>query len=294
MVSSISIIGAPTSAGAYAPGPERAPGAFRRHGLVDTLERSGLVVTDRGDVEGFRWRPDPGRLEAMNLDAVARVAAAVADRVAAVPRDEAVLVLGGDCSVELGTLAGALRGQPSTGLVYIDLDVDLNPPGAGEGALGWMGVAHMLDLDGTAPQLSDLAPRRPMIGSSDILFFGADAITDGEAETIANRELAVIGLEEVKSDPHAAVTQVARWASRFEQILIHLDVDVLSFVDFPIAENTRRQAGLTLPELSASLAGLARLPNWRALTIAQIDPQHAPEEHESFGRLNAMLGECLS
>ena len=36
--------------------------------------------------------------------------------------DEAVLVLGGDCTIELGTVAGALHEAESVGLVYIDLD----------------------------------------------------------------------------------------------------------------------------------------------------------------------------
>jgi arginase len=39
-----------------------------------------------------------------------------------------VLILGGDCTVELGTVAGTLVGSPNVGLVYVDLDTDLNTP----------------------------------------------------------------------------------------------------------------------------------------------------------------------
>ena len=67
---------APSSAGAYAPGQEKAPATFRRHGLVPALTRSGRRVDDRGDIPGFRWRLDPQRPKAMNVDAVRRVAAA--------------------------------------------------------------------------------------------------------------------------------------------------------------------------------------------------------------------------
>jgi arginase len=118
-------------------GQEKAPAAFRRHGLVSALLESGLRPNDRGDVPGFRWRPDPQRPKAMNLDAVRRTAAAVADRVGQALADgESVLVLGGDCTVELGTVAGALRDQHSVGLIYIDLDVDLNAPETSDGAIG--------------------------------------------------------------------------------------------------------------------------------------------------------------
>jgi arginase len=232
MTRTLSVIGAPSSAGAYAPGQERAPDVFRHHGLIEALGRTSRIVHDRGDVDGFRWRPDPTRPKAMNIDAVSRTAAAVADKVAAaIENNEAALVLGGDCTVELGTIAGALRVRPSVGLIYIDLDVDLNPPEASDGALDWTGVAHVLDLAGTQPSLSRLAGRRPMLQASEILFFGPDAITDGEARTIEALNLSVLELAVVKADPAGAATRAAKWADRFDCVLVHLDVDVLAFTD---------------------------------------------------------------
>src|SRR5687768_10384129 len=93
----LAIIGAPSSAGAYAPGQEKAPASFRRHGLIQALGLSGRTVSDRGDVGSFRWRPDRERPFAMNLPVVRATAEAVAERVAgAMSSGEAVLVLGGD------------------------------------------------------------------------------------------------------------------------------------------------------------------------------------------------------
>src|SRR5262245_22587754 len=105
MFSPLVIVGAPTSAGAYAPGQEQAPA--RRH---------GIDVEDRGDVSGFRWRVDKAHPPAMNVATVARVARATADHVAAaLARQRPVLVLGGDCTVELCTVAGALAHSESVG-----------------------------------------------------------------------------------------------------------------------------------------------------------------------------------
>ena len=104
MAYDVCVIGAPSSAGAYAPGQEKAPAAFRRHGLIAALREGGLRVDDLGDVAGFRWRPDLDNPKAMNVGAAAAVARAVADKVAeAVETAGRVLVLGGDCTVELGT-----------------------------------------------------------------------------------------------------------------------------------------------------------------------------------------------
>jgi arginase len=179
MNSTLTLIGAPTSAGAYAPGQEKAPAAFRAHGIVQAMRRAGWDVRDAGDVTGFRWRPDLPYPSAMNLEAVVGVARSVADRVAdALHAGQVALVLGGDCTIELGSIAGALRECSSVGLIYIDLDTDLNSPASSDGALDWTGVAHLLDVEGAAPELSSMGPRRPMMPDHAILYLGVDPYAD--------------------------------------------------------------------------------------------------------------------
>ena len=207
---------------------------------------------------------------------------------------EAALVLGGDCTVELGTVAGALRDEHSVGLIYIDLDVDLNAPETSDGALDWTGVAHLLDLPGTAVELGSLGPRRPMLAPADILYFAADNITSVEAEAMRVHEMKRITLADVKADPVGAARRAVAWGAGYDRLLIHLDVDVLSFTDFPIAENVRRCDGLSFDMLSAALAPLAAAPNWHALTVSEVNPDHAPDERETFARLIAMLSKALS
>ena len=176
----LDIIGAPTSAGAYAPDQEKAPQAWRAAGLLELLEARGIRVRDRGDVPAFRWRIDPDSPRAMNPDAVAGVASAVAERVAeSLSAVAAVLVLGGDCSIEVGTVAGATRGPENVGLVYIDYDTDLNTPASVEdGALDWMGVAHILGMPDTLPNLAGVGSRTPMLAPDHVLFFANGSSTD--------------------------------------------------------------------------------------------------------------------
>ena len=291
----ITLIGAPTSAGAYAPGQEKAPGAFRAYGIVDALRRTGWDVSDAGDVEGFRWQTDSDRPKTMNLDAVVRIGKQVSDAVArALQADGCALVLGGDCTIELGTVAGALRDGRSTGLIYIDLDTDLNPPEASDGALDWTGVAHMLNLEGTAPELSSMGPMRPMLMNSDILFLAADNIPPSERHVIQSRGLKIIELEEARSDPRSAARRATEWGKGFDRLLVHLDVDVLSFTSFPIAENVRRRNGLTLSELGEILQELLAAPNWATLTITEVNPDHAPVLESSFAELIAMLEQAFA
>ncbi|HYD54484.1 MAG TPA: arginase family protein [Gemmatimonadaceae bacterium] len=294
MARRIALIGAPTSAGAYAPGQERAPAAFRAHGIVDAIRRAGWELRDTGDVERFRWRPDPSRPTAMNLDAVVRIAAEVSARVAAaLGGGERALVLGGDCTVELGTVAGALEDGRTTGLVYVDLDTDLNPPAASDGALDWTVVAHLLEVEGAARELSSVGPRRPMLADQEILYVAARPETPTERATLLARSLPVIGLAEVHPDPALAGRRAAAWGARFDRLLVHVDVDVLSYTAFPIAENVRREDGLSLAELGAILGPLVAAPNWAALTVAEVNPDHAPVEAATFGAFIGMLEQAL-
>ena len=141
----ITVIGAPSSAGAFAPGPEQAPAALRAAGLTDKLRQAGADIEDYGDVPGFRWAPDRDQPLAMNAGAVARVALDVAERVAAANANgRLALVLGGDCAVGIGTYLGVRRGHDEPWLLYLDPHPDLNTPQDNtSGSLSWMGNAHL-------------------------------------------------------------------------------------------------------------------------------------------------------
>jgi len=290
----LNVIGAATSAGAYSPGQEQAPATFRRHGLVAAIAGRGRPVRDHGDIAQFRWRPDLSRPQAMNLEAVRDACDAVAAQVAtAIAAGEDVLVLGGDCTVELGTVAGANAAGARVGLVYMDFDADLNTPATSDGALDWTGVAHLLDIPDCEPSLAGLGPTRPMLAPRQLLYFAVENITPPEAATIAERGVEVIGRDEALRDIEAAVARAVEWAERCDCLLIHFDVDVLSFVDFPIAENVRRCDGLGLEQAAFVLKRLTAMPQWRGLTITEVNPAHAPDEADAFARLNSVLADAL-
>ena len=233
----------------------------------------------------------------MNVTAAATVARATADRVAAaLAADAAVLVLGGDCTVELGTVAGALRATQSIGVVYIDLDTDLNTPqSTQDGALDWMGVAHMLALPGTVPELASLGPRVPMLRPEQVLFFATDNVEPFERKVIEELGIAEVRLADVAAAPsRAAEAVVSGWARQFERLLVHLDVDVLDYVDMPLAENVRRNVGLRFDQLMASLRPLLRAPNWTALTVCELNPDHGEIDGSTLRTFAGALADALA
>lgn len=201
------MIGVPTSAGAFAPGQEQAPSALRAAGLLDRLRSAGLEVTDRGDRERFRWRPDRDHPRAQNASAVAGIVRDTARRVGeAAATGERVLVLGGDCTVGIGAIAGQREAGSSVGVVYFDAHADLNTPDSvHEGALDWMGMAHVLGEGGAVPEVAQAVGEPPLVEPNQVVLLGWDArqSTAHERAAIERLSLAVVPAEEVQADPAA-------------------------------------------------------------------------------------------
>lgn len=293
---SITLIGAPSSAGAYSPGQERTPDALRLAGLVGFLNHQNVLVRDHENVIGWRWEVDKKNRRAMNVDKVAAVAKALAEKVQkAVINDEKVLVIGGDCTVELGCVAGCLNKSESIGLIYIDLDTDLNTPDSVvDGALDWMGVAHLLGIDGTNKELACIANRFPMLQPEQIHFFGNGNMTSFERGIIDQLHISETPINDVIKDPAGAAKKIVDgWAAQFNHILIHVDVDVLNYVDMPLAENYRRDKGLTLDQLVDALAEFVKTPNWSVLTITEINPDHGAADGSTLKVFSEQLATVI-
>jgi arginase len=135
-----------------------------------------------------------------------------------------------------------------------------------------------------------------MLSDRDILYISVDPVTqtDVEKSTIASRDLRCIELADVHRSPETTIRQAVEWGLAVERVAVHLDVDVLSFAAFPIAENVRRQDGLTLPELATILKGIFLLPNIATLTIAEVNPDHAPDPAETFRQLIAAIADAMA
>jgi arginase len=294
----IALIGAPTSAGAFAPGQEDAPAALRAAGLVQALSANGREVADRGDTPRFRWRVDHDEPRAMNAGAVVDGVRAVAARVeAAVRAGELALVLGGDCTVGVGTVAGAVAAGAEPRLIYLDLHPDLNTPGSvPDGALDWMGVAHMLDLDGADDRLATAGSRRPLLDDEDVVLLAAGPAqcTEAERAAIAARDLHPIGVDEVRADPAAAArAALERATAGGRRFLVHFDVDLVDFSDAPLSENTGRGIGVAFATAVAALEVLLADDGLLGVTVTELNPHHGAQDGSDVARLARALAGAL-
>jgi arginase len=294
----MAIIGVPSSAGAFAPGQEQAPAALRRAGLLKRLADAGVSLIDHGDSPVWRWRPDREHPRAQNLDAVANQAHATATRVReAVAAGQIPLVLGGDCTVELGTVSGFLPAEGRIGLLYFDQHADLNvPESVPEGALDWMGMAHLLGEERAAVELSRIGPRFPLLDDADVCVFGhrPERATDWEREVLSRRGLRTVRDVDVAADPEGRAAEALALLPDVDQLLVHFDVDVIDFTDAPLSENTGRNEGLTLEQAFRALRVLVASPAFAALTITELNPDHGEENGATLERFVAGLVDALT
>jgi arginase len=292
------VVGAPSSAGAYAPGQERAPRALREAGLPAALDAAGWAVEDRGDVPAARWTPDPDDPRAANAHVAGRVAGDVAVLVRDALFDGAgrVVVLGGDCTVGVGSVAG-LADRGRVGLVYLDLHADLNvPESTGDGALDWMGVAHLLGLEGARAPLRDVGPRTPLLAGPDVALVGlsADHATAFELATVAEQGLVVESIGALTSAPAAAARRAVEALADCDVLAVHLDVDVIDFLTLPLSENVDRDGGVTLDAAMAALAVAAGDPRCATVTITEVNPDHGAADGSTLRTLVDGLAGALA
>ncbi len=227
----IAIIGAPSSAGARRTGQEKAPAAFRAAGLVGRLRDAGLDVADLGDLPTVTYRLDSEHPRGQNVAAAAGVARQVADRVdRALTDGRAPIVLGGDCTLGLGTLAGLLRHRERPGLLYFDGDLDLNTPETTRSGI-LDGMVMALALGRGDPELAGLGLRVPLLSERDVVLFGYDAesgwIDPPEIEVLERLSVTKYPLARVRKDPGGAARQaLGILEKRPDPFLVHFDVDV--------------------------------------------------------------------
>jgi arginase len=287
MTQRLGLIGIPSSVGAHWPGQEKAPRALREAGLVEYVEERGLRVTDRGDLPRARFRPDPERRHPQNLAAVVDVARSVADRVEVTLRaGEVPLVIGGDCTIELGVITGFLRAGEDPGLLYFDGGVDLRTPlDNPTGILDSMGVAHMLGEPGSAEELATIGPRFPLMEDEKIALFGYSH-NEPEAETLARRSMPRYPVERVRHGPEKTAAEARAYLEETANtFVVHFDVDVIDFVDFPVADVPQINAGLTFREALACFGVFAASPKFAGLVLTEFNPDHADEEGEAAAAL---------
>lgn len=274
----IALLGVPTSAAALAAGPERAPAALRAAGLVEALRGVGYEVADLGDDPPQLYQPDEDSPRARNLPRVVASLETLKPRVEAAVKSGALpLILSGDCSVALATVAGVRRYFRSVSLAYFDRDADLNTPATtSSGCVDGMVIAHMTGRG--AAELVRFWGEPPLVREPDIVLFGVDRFDPPEEEMLRRAPIRRYLATDIQRRGVAVAAQEAleRIHGKSNEFVLHFDVDVISSEDFS-ATSFPGSGGLRWDEVRESLEIFATQKHLAAFEVTAYNPERDPD-----------------
>ncbi|MCL6564956.1 MAG: arginase family protein [Acidobacteriia bacterium] len=290
----IALIGAATSAGAHAPGTERAPAALRAAGLVERLRAIGYEVIDLGDIEPQRFQPDEEAPRARNLAAVLAALNELRPKVEQAVRSGALpLILGGDCTIALATAAGLRRYFRQLALIYFDRDADLHVPATTpSGRLHGMAVAHLIGKG--AAELVRFWGEPPLVREPEIALFGLDRLDPPELEFLEHSPMLRYFSAEISSQGAAAVAEAVcqRLQAGGREVLLHFDVDVVDADEFGACDVPAR-GGLRWNEARQALEVFVRQKQLAAIEVTEFNPEKDPDGSKAAA-LAELLAEVLA
>ena len=292
----LTLLGVPSSIGARNTGTEKAPGALRRAGLVQRLKATGHDVRDTQDQEESPYVPDenPAHRKLKNLEGVIRVVRTLAGRVEAVLRSgRTPLVLGGDCTVALGSLAGAVRVHGEMGLAYLDRDAELNTPrSTPSGIVDGMVIAHLLGRG--EPTLALPEGGAPLLRPGKLALLGVERLDRQEIpfyEALPALRIPGPRIWEM-GGAKAAEEVLTRLAAGEDRFWVHCDLDVLDGGEMP-AVDFPAPGGMSVVQMEVLLARLVAAAGFTGLEVTNFNPDKDPQG-EAARRVVDLLGAAFS
>ena len=180
------------------------------------------------------------------------------------------IVLAGNCSTAVGTLAGLPEG---TGVAWFDAHGDFNTPETTTSGF----------LDGTAvaiitgrcwKQLAATVGFRP-VPDERVFLVGTRDLDPLEGKMLSDSSIEVIEPEKIRTGLARALNAVGQ---HVEQIYVHLDLDVLDS-SVAAANSYALAGGLTLEDIEYALSEIARELRIIAVTLSAYDPAADASRH---------------
>ncbi len=274
----IKIIGVPMDLGANRRGVDMGPSALRIAGLQPRLIQLGYAVEDLGNLpvnipEVLRIT-DP---RVKYLAEVADVNRRLADRVEEVVAEGAIpLVLGGDQSISIGTIAGLAahyhqRGE-KIGVLWFDAHADMNTPETTPSG-NIHGMPYAVSLGLGAPELTDLKGFRPKLDPSCCVLIGVRDVDPLERENIRRTGVTVFTMRELDELGMRAVMERAIEIASRGTAGFHVSLDMDFFDPFYApGVGTPVPGGATYREGHLAMELIADSHHLLSLEIVEVNP----------------------
>lgn len=284
MTRSVEIVGVPMDLGGNRRGVDMGPSAVRYAGLAERLEKLGFKVKDRGNLavadraadsssagQVAGWRAAGARTPvAWHAPEIARVCIELAETVAKIEAGGAMpIVIGGDHSIGMGTLAGLARSGRKPGVIWMDAHGDINTPETTPS-----GNVHGMPLAvavGLAPPPMPRELSASVQGEHAVLF-ATRSLDDGERGNIKRAGVTAITMSEIdREGTGPAMERAIAVAAKGDGIHLSLDMDAIDPDEAP-GVGTPVRGGLTYREVQLAMEMLAASGKLRSIEVAEVNP----------------------
>jgi arginase len=274
----IEIIGVPVDLGAGRRGVDMGPSAIRIADLERRLESLGHKVTDFGDIDVMI--PETQEVGQSTLRFKPAILAACDALRAEVERSlskgRLPLVLGGDHSIAIGSVAGASNhfhreGGP-LGLLWFDAHGDSNTPETTpSGNVHGMSLAVSLGLGD--PELVTLGGRAPKVNPKQTVLIGLRDLDPGERDLLKRTGVSVYTIRELDERGMRDVVSEALEIVGAGTAGIHLsfDLDVVDPEDAP-GTGTPVPGGITYREAHLAMEMLGERADIVSVDLVEVNP----------------------
>ena len=198
-IEKISLVGLPMDLGQTRRGVDMGPSAIRYAGIVDRLKSLKIDVEDLGDIvisrltSSSQFRFSLKKLISLLLKQIHKLAAKV-DEI--VQGGSFPLVLGGDHSIAIGTLAGVSKHYQNLGVIWFDAHGDLNTEETSpSGNIHGMPLAVSLGIG--HPDLVNIHGYAPKVKPEHVVIIGARSLDEGEKKLIKEKGIKVYTMHEI-------------------------------------------------------------------------------------------------
>jgi len=233
--SHIAVIGAPLDLGAGRRGVDMGPSAMRVANLNGRIASLGYEVEDLGNIPVDQPEASPeGPARARYLPQIAGVCRRLGLAVEKAVGDGKVpLVLGGDHSIAVGTVAGVSRyfrkKKQSIGLIWIDAHADMNTPATSpSGNIHGMPLACCIGMG--PPELTKLFGYSPKVAPRNVALVGVRNVDQLEAPHVRKSGVRAFTMRDIDERGLRAVMEEAIQIASNGTAGFHLSLD-MDYVD---------------------------------------------------------------
>ncbi|EGO63443.1 arginase [Acetonema longum] len=275
---SVSVIGMPMWLGQTRYGTNLGPEALRRAGMMNRLQALNPDIIDLGDLT-LSQTTGQGTPSLKNLKQVAAANVKLSEKVAAVIAEGRFpLVLGGDHSIAVGSIAGAAKHYSRMGVIWFDAHADINTPETTpSGNIHGMPLAVSLGLG--HPALTRIGGYQPKIQPEQVVFIGVRDIDPGEQDLIREKQIKVFTAEDVaRRGIEQVIEETLAYLSRqCDGIHLSFDMDGIDPCQAP-GVGTPVDNGVSLEDSRKAIRLLAASNRITSCDIVEVNPLFDKEQ----------------